>query len=109
MCAGGVAAIGAATRCAMRSWTVLFVIGLLIGAVMAWRSQVGGDQLNLLARGWLLAARQVWILYGKPDVCGRLRAGRSDQRRRRRAADAVGRLPRAGAGDTWGCRRSAIC
>lgn len=45
-------------------------LGLALGGVMAARSQIGGDQLNLLARGWLLAARGVWIHYGNPLSSG---------------------------------------
>jgi hypothetical protein len=37
---------------------------------MLARSQVGGDQLNLLARGWLLAAKGQWIAYGNPMSTG---------------------------------------
>ena len=32
-------------------------LGLLVSVVMVVRAQAGGDQLNLLARGWLLAER----------------------------------------------------
>lgn len=45
-------------------------MGLLIAIVMLVRSQVGGDQLNLLARGWLLAAEGKWISYGNPMSTG---------------------------------------
>ena len=38
-----------------------FVLGLLISIWMVARSQVGGDQLNLLARGWFLADEGQWI------------------------------------------------
>jgi hypothetical protein len=41
--------------------------GLALTAVQVARSQVGGDQLNLLARGWLLAARGELVPYGNPD------------------------------------------
>ena len=37
---------------------------------MLARSQVAGDQLNLLARGWLLAAKGRWIAYGNPMSTG---------------------------------------
>jgi hypothetical protein len=37
---------------------------------MVARSQVGGDQLNLLSRGWLLEARGVLIPYGNPLSSG---------------------------------------
>lgn len=42
---------------------------------MLLRSQVGGDQLNLLARGWLLAVDQVFIPYGNPLSSGGNAAG----------------------------------
>lgn len=48
----------------------LFVVGLLISLLMLTRSQVGGDQFNLLARGWLLAEHGVWIQYGNPTSAG---------------------------------------
>lgn len=50
-------------------WT-LFALGLLIAIGMLVHSQVAGDQLNLLARGWLLAARGEWIAYGNPMSTG---------------------------------------
>jgi hypothetical protein len=48
----------------------LFAAGLLIALAMLARGQVGGDQLNLLARGWLLAAKGRWISYGNPMSTG---------------------------------------
>lgn len=48
----------------------LFAAGLLIAVAMLVRGQVAGDQLNLLARGWLLAARGQWIPYGNPMSTG---------------------------------------
>lgn len=42
---------------------------------MLFRSQVGGDQLNLLARGWLLAIDHVFIPYGNPLSSGGNAAG----------------------------------
>ncbi|HEV7670155.1 MAG TPA: hypothetical protein VGS22_16680 [Thermoanaerobaculia bacterium] len=42
---------------------------------MLLRSQVGGDQLNLLARGWLLAVDHVFIPYGNPLSSGGNAAG----------------------------------
>jgi hypothetical protein len=50
-------------------WT-LFAVGLLIALGMLARGQVGGDQLDLLARGWLLAAKGKWIAYGNPMSTG---------------------------------------
>jgi len=37
---------------------------------MVARSQVGGDQLNLLARGWLLATRRQMVWFGNPLSTG---------------------------------------
>lgn len=45
-------------------------LGLLISVVMVARSQAGGDQLNLLSRGWLLAFRGELIPYGNPLSSG---------------------------------------
>ena len=49
---------------------VLFVLGLGLSLVMLVRGQPAGDQLNLLARGWLLAARGVLIPFGNPLSTG---------------------------------------
>ncbi len=47
---------------------------LLLATALSWllleRSQVGGDQLNLLARGWFLAAEGQLIPYGNPGSGG---------------------------------------
>src|SRR5947209_1905773 len=48
----------------------LFALGLALAVLMLVRSQVGGDQLNLLARGWLLAAKGRFIPYGNPMSTG---------------------------------------
>ncbi len=45
---------------------LLFGIGLAISLVMLARSQVAGDALSLLSRGWLLAAEGVWVPFGNP-------------------------------------------
>jgi hypothetical protein len=47
-----------------------FGAGLFLSLLMVWRSQVGGDQLNLLARGWLLAAEGRLVPYGNPLSSG---------------------------------------
>ncbi|HVT59331.1 MAG TPA: hypothetical protein VHR45_13125 [Thermoanaerobaculia bacterium] len=47
-----------------------FAAGLLLSLLMVWRSQVGGDQLNLLARGWLLEAQGRFISFGNPMSTG---------------------------------------
>jgi hypothetical protein len=57
-------------RSAARLVGVFFVAGLAISLAMVARSQVGGDQLNLLARGWLLADEGRWISYGNPMSTG---------------------------------------
>jgi hypothetical protein len=48
----------------------LFGLGLLLSALLIARQQVGGDQLNLLARGWLLAVDGRFISYGNPTSAG---------------------------------------
>ncbi|HEV7519263.1 MAG TPA: hypothetical protein VGR07_23485 [Thermoanaerobaculia bacterium] len=48
----------------------LFALGLLLSALLVARQQVGGDQLNLLARGWLLAVDGRFISYGNPTSAG---------------------------------------
>lgn len=48
----------------------LFLVGLAVGRVMVARSQVSGDQLNLLARGWRLAADSVVVPFGNPTSAG---------------------------------------
>jgi len=50
-------------------WTA-FAAGLGLAASMVARSQVGGDQLNLLARGWLLATRRQMVWFGNPLSTG---------------------------------------
>jgi hypothetical protein len=50
-------------------WTA-FAAGVLLAALMVARSQVGGDQLNLLARGWLLAVRRQMVWFGNPLSTG---------------------------------------
>jgi hypothetical protein len=48
----------------------IFGLGLLLSALLVARQQVGGDQLNLLARGWLLAVDGRFIPYGNPTSAG---------------------------------------
>lgn len=57
-------------RAASRLTWILFAVGLVISLGMVARSQVGGDQLNLLGRGWLLAEKGQWISYGNPMSTG---------------------------------------
>ena len=54
---------------------VLVALGAGVGLVMVARCQVGGDQLNLLARGWLLAERGQWVQFGMPTSAGGLAPG----------------------------------
>jgi len=49
---------------------LVFVVGLALSLLLALRSQVGGDQLNLLARGWLLVAHGEWVPFGNPSSSG---------------------------------------
>lgn len=54
-----------------RRWrTVVFLLGLALSAAMLVRSQVRGDQLNMLARGWLLADKGRWVPYGVHTSAG---------------------------------------
>ena len=64
------AARGGAARHAVRLIWAGFAAGLLLMALLVARSQVGGDQLNLLARGWLLAVRGRMIWTGNPLSTG---------------------------------------
>ena len=50
-------------------WIALVLIaGLAISASMLARSQVAGDQLNLLSLGWLLSEKGEWVPYGNPTT-----------------------------------------
>ena len=57
-------------RVAERLVWIGFGAGLLLMGLLVARSQVGGDQLNLLARGWLLVARRQMIWFGNPLSTG---------------------------------------
>jgi len=50
-------------------WTV-FAAGLLLSVLLLVRSQSAGDQLNLLSRGWLWAAKGQFLPYGNPMSTG---------------------------------------
>jgi len=50
-------------------WSV-FALGLLLSIFLLVRSQSAGDQLNLLARGWLWAAKGQFLPYGNPMSTG---------------------------------------
>jgi hypothetical protein len=59
------------SRRAAEAWIcIAFAAGLGLAALMVARSQVGGDQLNLLARGWLLATRRQMVWFGNPLSTG---------------------------------------
>ncbi len=53
-----------------RLLVAIFLFGLLVSAVMVARSQTAGDQLNLLARGWLLASEGRWVPFGNAATGG---------------------------------------
>ena len=58
-------------RAAPRAFTAAALLaGLVVSAVMVARAQVGGDQLHILSRGWLLAARGVLVHVGTPTSAG---------------------------------------
>ena len=48
----------------------LFALGLAVSAILLIRALPAGDQLNLLARGWLLADQGIFISYGNPMSTG---------------------------------------
>jgi len=54
------------------SWArgAVFCAGLGLSSLMVLRAQVGGDQLNLLARGWLWAAEGRLVPHGNPLSSG---------------------------------------
>jgi hypothetical protein len=54
---------------------VILLAGFLVGLLMVLRSQAGGDQLNLLARGWLFAEQGRWVPYGNPTSAGGVEPG----------------------------------
>jgi hypothetical protein len=59
------------TPAAAARWVwAIFGLGLALTALLIVRQQVGGDQLNLLARGWLLAVEGRFISYGNPTSAG---------------------------------------
>ena len=52
-----------------------FAAGAALSLVLAFRGQVGADQINLLARGRLLAAKGQFVPYGNPTSAGGFEAG----------------------------------
>jgi hypothetical protein len=55
-------------------WWVLFSVGIAISLVMVYRSQLGGDQINMLIRGWFFAFDD-WQHVGQPTSAGGLAPG----------------------------------
>ena len=51
-------------------WWLIFLAGLAVSLVMVFRSQVEGDTLNMLARGWRFAFAGEWLQYGMPTSAG---------------------------------------
>jgi hypothetical protein len=49
---------------------LIVAVGTALSALLVARSQVGGDQLNLLARGWLLVTQGHLVPYGNPLSTG---------------------------------------
>lgn len=60
----------AVERSSVRLAAAALIAGLAISAAMIPLAQAGGDQLNLLARGWLLAARGELVPFGNPLSSG---------------------------------------
>ena len=55
--------------------TALFLFGLIATGVMVATSQVAGDQLNLLARGWYLRVEGELVPFGHPTSGGGVTPG----------------------------------
>ncbi len=51
------------------SYVGLFLLGLVIGLVMVWNSQIGGDQSLMLDLGWSFKNGD-WLPYGMPTSAG---------------------------------------
>ena len=59
------------THSHLTAWTaIVFAVGLAFTWIYWSRSQVAGDQLNMLARGWLLMAEGEWIPFGLGTSAG---------------------------------------
>ncbi|MGE0640885.1 MAG: hypothetical protein AB7G12_00875 [Thermoanaerobaculia bacterium] len=54
---------------------MILFLGAALMALLAGRAQSGGDQLNLLSRGWLWAERGVLVPYGNPLSNGGMEPG----------------------------------
>ena len=67
---------GANTSLRDPRWIALFfAFGLAISILMVARSQVAGDQLNHLGRGWHLAMEGRWVPFGPPATRGGAQIG----------------------------------
>ena len=53
-----------------RLGALIFLFGLAISAAMVARSQVAGDQMNLLGLGWRFAFEGDWAAHGNPTSAG---------------------------------------
>ncbi len=53
-----------------RLGALIFLFGLAVSAAMFSRSQVAGDQMNLLGLGWRLAFEGDWVPHGNPTSAG---------------------------------------
>ena len=70
------AADGGRARLRDPRWIALFfAFGLAISILMVARSQVHGDQLNHLGRGWHLAMEGRWVPFGPPATKGGAQMG----------------------------------
>jgi len=53
-----------------RFYWLVVLLGAFFSILMLVRSQVAGDQLNMLARGWFLITNGEWIPFGLPTSAG---------------------------------------
>ncbi len=71
MLQGAIAIRVAAAGISARVWFVtLFTLGLSIGLLMVFNSQLSGDQVPMLGLGWELAHNHVWIPHGMLTSAG---------------------------------------
>lgn len=68
--AGGSRALASVTAGSPSLRAAALLFGLAVSLLMVARSQVGGDQLFMLSRGWRLAAEGTWVHYGMPTSAG---------------------------------------
>lgn len=57
------------------AWWALLGVGIVMSLVMVWRSQLQGDQLNMLIRGWYFAFGGQWLQVGMPTSAGGVSPG----------------------------------